>query len=379
MASTHGSHKNEKSYIAMTITMLFFVGLAILTLWIAKQNWRWGVVTFATIMLMIVLQGMRQLSASPPVVGLVTLFGEIVNKSIGPGGWHWLPLYPFMYGFIPFNVERVNKNLPQQSVRTPDLVDLGIEVQVTFTPSHDPKDLCAYNESGGEEGVVNILVDAIRQRLREWAISKGEGPKTFVDALSASEEAVAVLLKSLVGKSLVAVNASIPTPVLLRYIKNGKNWILSEDKTEWEPRWNAIPDEEKAAIETRVRMRQLEIDKAMRGEARLLMEFTGIYIERLNIGEIKVLSPELAKTIQEKAREEHERKAQKEDIKTVRRLVKRLMAPEDEGGLGLTDKAAIDLVQTRSGEVKKNIEERSLSVDAALRKTLEGIAERFFR
>src|SRR3989344_14558 len=172
--------------------MIIFTAFLIATLiggvvWILT-NFVWaGVATWVWLFGAFLLQGLRKISADPPNKAVLTIWGErkhIVKNE----GWRFFPLYPWLHGFIQVKVTKVDQDLPEEVVRTPDLAGLSVSVSITCTPdseidgeSHELP-LIEFLNSGGERGVKNILADIMRERLREWAISTKEGPQTSNDA-----------------------------------------------------------------------------------------------------------------------------------------------------------------------------------------------------
>lgn len=289
------------------------------------------------------LQGLRRIEANPPHVALVTIFGER-NARYKREGWRFFPIYPYWYGFVEINVFKVNQDLEEQIVRTPDRAELGIPISITWTPDYegipDPKNpekflkkgaeqLITFLNSRGETGVRTILQDIVRERLREWAFSNIEGPQNWQEAMGAQEEAVEVLLKAILGEALDLIPSAVPTPILMKYFSNPQKPLTETEQKKWGENWIKVTEkfQEEATkkgkteeqyieeIKEAVNKRQKDVAKARQGNGRFHLSQLGIVINRLNIDEIK-LKGKLAEAAEFEVKEKQERIGEIFEIKT---------------------------------------------------------------
>lgn len=333
-----------------------------------------------------ILWGFRKIPAQPPHVALITIFGKR-QKKLKEEGWRFFHLYPYWYGYIKINVTKVNQDLPKQTVRTPDLAELEIPISVTWTPAwkikevvaeHEterksPEYLIEYLNSGGEAGVRTILEDIIRERLREWSISSEEGPQDFKTAMGAREEAVAVLLKAILGEELERIPSEIPTSVLLKYFPHkDESRFAGQEMQSWQKKWKRIydgySDERKIEIERAVERRRREIKMARQGNGWFKKSQLGIILNRLNVGEIKPTEgSRLSKAMELEVAEDRERIGETLELKHVHGRISELKT------LGFSNEQALEIIQTERGKVKKDISESKWNISQETRAMIEKI------
>ncbi|MEK7149656.1 MAG: hypothetical protein AAB757_01635 [Patescibacteria group bacterium] len=290
------------------------------------------------------LQGLRRITADPPHVTLLTFFGERIEK-IKKEGWRFFPFYPYVFGFIEINISKVDHDLLEQIVRTPDKAELGIPLSLTWTPDYegynqkDPtgkdkwmpgaRQLITFLNNKGESGVKNILEDIVRERLREWAFSSLEGPQNWQEAMAAQEEAVAVLLKAILGEALEPIPSAIPTSILMRYFNEPQIPLTDSQKKVWGENWNMVlqkineealqkgkePEQHLKEVREAVKQRREVVIKARQADGHFHLPQLGIVINRLNIGEIKIKG-KLAEVAEFEVKKERERAAEVYEVET---------------------------------------------------------------
>lgn len=328
------------------------------------------------------LQGLKCIPAQPPHVAVLTVFGrriEVVKKE----GWRFFPLYPWWHGAILVNVTKVNQDLPEQKVRTPELAELSVPVSITWIPAKDSgAQLIEFLDSGGRKGVETILEDVVRERLREWAISNEEGPENWKDAMGAREEAVAILLKAILGgesfektpdsespekvpgvEYLKRIPSGIPTPILLRYFAEPQKFPSNDrDKKRWGEEWEILKGElpkdlekhglTEKKLKDRVDERREQVQKVRQGQGKFNRIGLGIYINRLNVGEIKPLG-KLAEVAELEAKELQERRGEVFEVDTdlmkAEQLVKAVIAKEEELSIQDAYRIVMEWKTTREG------------------------------
>lgn len=253
------------------------------------------------------------------------------------------------------------------------------------TYQDSPRFLIEFLNTGGENGVRTILEDIIRERLREWAISQEEGPKTWQEAMAAREAAAAILLKAVLGEELTEIpfphgsGLHVPTNILMKYFRKktpteseAKEWG-GEGNAEYPENWGKVQSklgdldlEDYAEVKKAVERRELEVRKARQGNGHFKNPNLGIILNRLNVGEIKPLG-ELAKAAELLVKEEREAKAEKFELDQIAQRIKELKV------LGFSPEQALEVVQTERGKVTKTISEGKLSLSAETRAMIEKV------
>lgn len=256
----------------MAIFLIFMVSVLAGTIATLLVNILFGLAVWMLIFGGFMLQALRNIPAQPPHKGILTVFGER-KEVIKNEGWRFFPLYPWWHGFIKVNVTKVNQDLTPEDIRTPDLAELSIPVSLTWTPDKTvPKNLIEFLNSGGVDGVKEILDDVVAERLRIWAIALTEGPQSWEEAIRAQDEAIEVLIEQITGQELPHDK--------IKLIRQG-NGLQS------------IPS-------------------------------LGIVLNRLNVGQIKPMG-ELAKAAESKVKEEQERRGETYEVETDLMKAKQLM------------------------------------------------------
>lgn len=270
-----------------------------------------------------IYQGLQQIPADPPHVGVLTVLGER-TRLVKKEGWRFFPFYPWWHGRILVKVAKVNQDLKEQIVRTPDLAELTIPVSITWTPDKDnAENLIEFLNSGGESGVKTILEDIVRESLREWAFSHDEGPQTWQEAMEARYEAVAMLLKAILGEELTPIRLPFKTASLLRYFTTPRPRPTTKKEKElcgenWEnvkSVFEKLSEEERKEIQAAAEERRVAILDARQGNGKFVKPQLGIILNRLNIDEVKPKG-ELATAAEKLVKEEQERRGEVFEVET---------------------------------------------------------------
>jgi hypothetical protein len=322
-------------------------------------------------------QGLRKIPADPPCVALLTLFGQPMPEYKEPG-WRFFFLYPFVFGYILIDVSKKNsteKEIPAQLVKAPDLAELLVPLEITWIPIKDGQALIEYIRSKKEKGVWEILGGIVAQRLREWAISSIEGPQSAEALLKAGDDAVAVLVKAIAGSALPPIPGLFPTQILLHYFQvprppvrpeeekiAGKNWEKLEEELQ------KLPPQMVTTIKNAVEKRRKIINDIRNGNGKQPIPHLGIELNRLNIGEIKATG-KYGESLELKAKEDRERKAEVLEIQHVSDTIQRLKRQ-----LGVSNEQALEILQTERGKVTKNISESKWNISPETRAMIEKIA-----
>jgi len=292
---------------------------------------------------------LKEIPADPPHKGVIVFLGKRIGEVKNEG---WRILLPKIYDVILIDVTKKNKDLSPEAVRTPDLALLEIPISITWTP--DENNLIEYLNSGGEENVWKILEDIVRERVREWAIDRQEGPQDFEEALGAREEAISILIKAVAGEDIEPIPSSVPTPILLKYFNQPQKPPTENQAKQWGKNWEKVKEilekEDKEKIRKAIEKRKKQVQEIQRGNGKQPIRSLGIILNRLNIGDI-ALKPgtELARTAEAKVKEEKEREGEKVEIEHVKNRIEELTK------LGFSLQEARDIVQTERGKVEKKI------------------------
>jgi len=270
---------------------------------------------FLGVMFMFLAMSLRVVPSEPPHIAVVTLFGKRLRKYKNEG-LRLFPLYPIIYSAILIDVTKKNKDLPRQIVRTRDFAEVDISVSVTWTPS--PEHAIEYLNHGGMEGIWNRLEDIIKERLREWTISRN-----WEEVLSTKDKATAMLIKEV---------CELPTNMLANELEQLTGAIEKGHTVQ------AIPS-------------------------------LGINLDQLNIGEI-ILKGKVGVAAELLAKEQRERVAEQLEFTHIQEIVAQLKE-----ALNVSTDQAIEIVQTERGKVVKKITEFKGSVSEDIIKTVENILD----
>ncbi len=341
-------------FSAFVLIVFLLIG-GVIGLW---SNFWYGLAFFLASSSIFIYQGLQYIPASPPHKGAVTFLGERTGE-VKKEGWRFFPFYPYLYGFIPVKVEKINQDFKPENVRTPDRAGLDIQASVTFTPT----DLIEYINAGGEQGVKNILDDIVPERIREWAFSEDEGPQDWQEAQGSREDAIAVLLKAIVGESLTQIPEYaqvFPTTVWLKYFDSPRKKIIKKRDIDaagenWEKIerfYESLSLEEQEELKDAIDKRRIEVNQARSGNGKFSKSILGITINRLNIPKIEVRG-EVAKTADLEAQEIQERKGEIFEVNTDVLKAHQLMNAAKEKGESLTLQDAYRIIMewktTREG------------------------------
>ncbi len=327
----------------------------------------------------VILQGLRKVKASdPPQVGIKTFLGKITGNIAKPG-WHFFLFYPYLQGFIPESVQTRDLNLSKEKIRTPDQAECQLSGKISW--KFDEEHPREFINSGGDKGVAQKLENIWQGVIREWAISAVGGPQTYMEFLSASEEAVDLLLKSIVRDSVNKIPTDIPTSVLLKYFKKPFSGKPTEsEKKKWGATWQKLEKVIRQEIadnnynynsikelEEAVKKRQEAIKAVRQGRGEFKKKEWGIIIQLLNLTELEPLG-ELAKAMELEAKELREEAADKREIENFRKRSKDLQGDNER-----TVEQADEIVFVERGKAKKEIKKLEVSLSPETKPFLEGL------
>jgi len=276
------------------------------------------------------LQGFQKIQADPPYVGIPTFLGKR-QEGMQPlrEGWRFLPFYPYFFGFVLVNIVKIDLDLTGESrqlVRTPDMAEVAISVSGLFQPDYrSSRALIKFKDSGGKDGLINIITDAIRQELRIWGVNSKR--TSWKEVVEAREEAVETLIRAICVKG----GGKEPTPDQMKMFREGGDDVFFE-----------LPS-------------------------------LGAKFIQLFVGEIDPTG-EVAKAAEKAAKERSEQEAETVELKHIRERVAELVKPIAEGGAGLSPEQAVELIQTERTKVVKTVDEKKFTVPSETREAVMQIA-----
>jgi regulator of protease activity HflC (stomatin/prohibitin superfamily) len=264
------------------------------------------------ISLAIILQGLRKI---PTTKVALILFKEERIPKVKKEGWRFFLGYPHIFNYILISLVRRSPDFTPKDIRTPDNAEIKITISITWHPNSDnADDMITFINNNEIEGTEDILGDVVGERVRQWARSNKEGPKTWEEAQASGGEAVEAVLET----------------------------ILARNVTE------------------------AELKECLRGNGNFRMPSLGIIIDRLNIGNIEVTGA-VKEAAEKKAKEIQEREAEKIENGGFRERIKENM------DMGMSLDQAIEMMQTNTLKVSKTINENKLTISPETRDMIRDI------
>jgi len=211
------------------------------------------------------------------------------------------------------------------------MAEVSIPVHYTYTPS----DLIPYLNSGGQQGVENILSDIIAQELRTWSVGDGlpddydpenleegyenlEPRESWEDVVRAGDNAVDILIRAVCRAG-------------------GLEGITNE-----------------------------QIKSVRNGSVTISIPNLGVNLNRLNVGEIEPTG-ELAKAAELRAKEKRDQEAEEIELAHIRKQTDMLV------NAGMSREQAVELIQTERQKVTKTVDRKDFGVAPETRGSLEQI------
>jgi len=385
--------RKQKEFILFLFIFVIVAGISAIAFW----NPFLGAALALSTGIGIFLQGLRKIPADPPHIALVTLFGERIPK-LKREGWRFFLFFDFVYGHILVPVSAIDFDLPLQKFYVPvkgkkksDQGVAGLEAGISLTV------LPAFEEQNGRDrpdlvinflnmggmgfvkgmkkissedettrGVLGILFDIVQTRLREWGISRGEGPQDYLEAMGAHGEATTVLLKAILDKSLDVVQNEELFSHVYRMRFSGKKLPKALGNA-----WNALSVEEREKISSAVERRHEAMLSVRAGTGYFIKEDLGLVITRLNIKTI-LPSGDYIQAIDALQREKLEAQAEAYEAdafgKRVLEIADKLQIPIAE---------AIERFQVERKKITHSIEEKKYNIPPDTRKLVRGVARLF--
>lgn len=338
----------------------------------------------------------REIPADPPHRAILLVLQKRTNRILGEG-WRFFPFYDTLFGAILINVAKHNEDLSGQIVRTPDKARLSIKISITWSagswkawetkPEREAELLNNFINSGGEEGVKKIYKDIIEDRLRTWAFSAEEGPVSWEEAMRAKDDAIAILIKAILGDDIPSIPSEIPTNVLLRYFNSPRKSPLeyqkklwgrkTENGSEWEQLEEHLGRLSADALESlkkTIRGRQKTIATLKRGNGLFIHKKLGITINLITIDDVALVG-DLAEAADLQVKEQAERAAEIIELEHFTNRLKALRKEQPEISLA----QAVEVVQTERGKIVKTVGETKFSGSTEFLNSLKEIAGFFKR
>lgn len=373
----------EEMDIRLNILIVILMVFAFTVLGFFAVGWKAGIIVSSIWVIFwawFFYNSIREIPADPPYVGVLTILRKrkriVLNE-----GFRFFPFYPWLTDFIPVEITKINQDLPEQLIRTPDRAEVGIDVSITWQPEYrNAEYLINFLNSGGRNKVGDILEDIIQDRLRSWALSEIEGPANWQEAMASSDEAIAILLKAILGDVLSAI-PHFPTPVLLKYFNIPRTPPSKIEWKKWGENWEELekqmeklkkddPEEyekTKKAVEERVKA----IRAAKQGNGSFVKPSLGIILNRFTINQIK-LKGDLAKYAELEAMERQQHKGEKLELEHVREQLRELKAE------GLSIEQAIQVVQVERKKAAMNFQQNQINLTPETLAGIKKIAKSIF-
>lgn len=312
---------------------------------------------------------------NPPHEAILTFMGKrLANEPALKEGLNPLPFWP-LFNMVVVKVEKVNDDLDEQLVRTPDNAQIKLSPSVSYVPGIKDADgnttgesLIAFLNSKGEGGVKAIIDDIIDDRAKRWARSNKEGPATWTEAEGMKDDAHAVLSLSLLGDMVGTVPwPDVPVSTLMRYFdtpqsmptdydaspRNGWASKTSKDVWNWDDldrKFLALPAAQQTMVKDAVNTIKKNVADLREGSAKFSYASLGITIVRFSISDIQAQG-EVAEAAGKEEKERLEQQAEQLEADNVAKLIAKYIA------IGLSPEKALEAAQTERGKVKKTIVE----------------------
>ncbi len=368
---------------ALIVITIIALLVSYLSVWLA-------VAVFVVLTVLFFSNAIREVPNTPPSKAVVTLFKERLPEVLDEG-YRILPLYPWMFGMVVVNVEKISDTLPSEKVRTPDNAEISVVPSIDFIPGikDNPESYIAYLNNGGKEGVKKILHSLIDDRVKTWAGSNREGPSSWKEAQNMKPDVHGVLSKMLLGDSLAEIGGDfqcVPTNTWMKFFDNPKSEPSEYDVVSgWAEKikdadgkvvsfsWNGLQSEydrytaeQQGRLKTNIKDRRDQIKKLREGGASFGDKNLGITITRFTINEVR-LEGEAAKAADKAEKERLEKVAEKTELDAVSDRVVELIQKHP----GLTAGEAFKIVMLQQGKISGH------TYDFGLSEVLKELARRF--
>lgn len=355
-----------------------------------------GFLFFLGVMFVFFGQGLYQVSADPPQVIIVTIFGDTTGV-IRRSGLRWLPLRGLVFDAIPLDIGIVNEDIEEVSYFTKDNVAGKAPVSYSWQPISEPNaeaetadgrtvhPLVNFLAAGKKDGIHDIMNDKVIGTFVEFMRGNVE---TWQDALSVGDLAVSAIFKSITGEG--SLPTSIRTSVLFKHFKLQKESYNEADKSSLELPADAadadvtakieaqIADDEsgdfgrmvardhpgvsyRTHLEERVGSRYKQLALLRTGRAKCDLPDLGVRFTRLNIGE-RVPDEKVVAAAGKIVIERLERESEKIQAEARRDQVRELASLKDNDGNPVPNDHARRLLELQQVESGKNINYIALSV-----------------
>jgi len=223
----------------------------------------------------------HNIDASVPNIAIPKIFGNYVNRAIGPG-WIFVPFKGWLLDYELMFGGELNPLFPTEGVIPTDSSTVSIPNDVYVRA--DRNNPVQVIEVGGLDEAINRMKNQVVRRERIWLASKTEGPQDLNHAREMGEEVVHMILEGLLKDDLQRVDSRIPTEVLIG-IYNHRQMVASERT--WEAQYNALPAERKQELMDAVGEHIQLIRDARNGKRSIPLKHLGLIIERFGADNIE--------------------------------------------------------------------------------------------
>ena len=185
------------------LVSFIFLSIIALSIFILTVKFFWFAVgaIFFLASAFIVKKGLKSIPAvNPPCIGVLTIWGKKMNVILKEGLVLIAPYLPFLLDLVLIDVVKKNEDFIIENVRCRSEEGEGksggavtVKVGITWIP--DEKNPVNYINSGGEQGVRDIMKDMLDEDVRQMGRKK-----TWQDMTFATDDMAIQLILKLVGR-----------------------------------------------------------------------------------------------------------------------------------------------------------------------------------
>lgn len=322
----------------------------------------WGL-WFVAVSALTYAWSLRSVPNHPASVAQISLFDRRITACFKPEGLRDFPLLGLLFTYTLQNVQTVDFDIggddpdkPAFDVTTPDKVPSTMDGQVIFEVS-DP---IMYHNNEEMKGVMARLYATMSSRLREWAISGGEGPDGWFALKASRIFALNAIARALFEPDqLPHIDNAPPTEFLLRWVE-APGWPRTDRPSQipqerwdgWIQQYNGLSDAEKERVNSLLADRRKILQDLNSGNAHLKIEALGIVVTRISLMKVKT-EQKIEDAASDAEKEKLEKASQKIEQENVVALAAAMMKPAPDG-LGLDAREAVNVAQRITAKLKSD-------------------------
>jgi len=241
---------------------------------------------------------LSEIPATPPTVGILKFMGKPLAV-LKDRGLRLIPLRGFIFGYDVIELDTSAQELEMKNITlttpTDHIQTPGVKIAVTWRPDFDTAgSMLAYHDyshGGHPQEISDFLEEIIVERVRQYANSPVEGPKTVEELVISTEGINHAILKTLGQDDLKPCSSAVPTEVLIDWYKYHTGSFRQSFREDWGDRWEGVEEvvtrEGRDKIRAEVKERISKLNSVVRGGGNLRVKWLGIVIEKIAVDEIK--------------------------------------------------------------------------------------------